>query len=400
VDGSLSLDRWLELLAPNAPEARRGTLLASVAWTSALNAGALLGAAAREDGPPAQRALEDGHALWIELVEVAREGGPRAAAVLVRRGDVAQPYPMMLPGEPSEPMPSLLDSFAAAAAARGREGFGQVPGGWLDALAEKLDRARAREGKLTRELEDAPDPEAMRAFGDVLLARYREVPKSASRVTLADFTGGELEIQLDPARSTHENAAAYYERAARAGRARERLPALIEAAEQEVQALRALLERARAGQASAAEVLHVLPAESAPTTARIPALPYRRYTSSGGLEIRVGKGAKQNDVLTFKHSSPEDVWLHARHAAGAHVVLRWQEEGAPPARDLMEAATLAALHSRARTSATVPVDWTRRKHVRKPRKATPGTVITERTRTLFVEPDPALEEKLRAEPAE
>jgi predicted ribosome quality control (RQC) complex YloA/Tae2 family protein len=399
-DGSLSLDRWLALLAPSAPEARRRTLLASVAWTSALNAGALLGAAAREDGPAAQRALEDGYALWLELMEVAREGGPRAAAVLMRRGDVLQPYPMMLTGEPSEPMPDLLAAFAAAAAARGREGVAQVPGGWLDALAGKLDRARARARKLARELEEAPNPEAMRAIGDLLLARYRDVPKNAARVKLADFAGGEVEVELDPARSTHENAAAYYERAARAARARERLPALIEAADRDLRALLALLERARAGQATADEVLRVLPSESAPTTARIPALPYRRYTSSGGLEIRVGKGAKQNDALTFKHSSPEDVWLHARHAAGAHVVLRWQEEGTPPARDLMEAATLAALHSRARTSAAVPVDWTRRKHVRKPRKAPPGTVVIERARTLFVEPDAELEERLRSEPEE
>jgi hypothetical protein len=166
VDGSLSLDRWLELLAPSAPEARRRTLLASVAWTSSLNAGALLGAATRADGSPAQRALEDGHALWLELVEVAREGGPRAAAVLMQRGDVPQPYPMLLPGEPAEPMRDLLESFAAAAAARGRDGIVQVPGGWLDALAGRLDRARARARKLARELVDAPDPEAVRAIGD------------------------------------------------------------------------------------------------------------------------------------------------------------------------------------------------------------------------------------------
>jgi predicted ribosome quality control (RQC) complex YloA/Tae2 family protein len=66
----------------------------------------------------------------------------------------------------------------------------------------------------------------------------------------------------------------------------------------------------------------------------------------------------------------------------------------------MEAAVLAALHSRARTSASVPVDWTRKKYVRKPRKAPPGAVLIERTRTLFVEPDPALEDRLREEGAE
>jgi predicted ribosome quality control (RQC) complex YloA/Tae2 family protein len=126
-------------------------------------------------------------------------------------------------------------------------------------------------------------------------------------------------------------------------------------------------------------------------------LPYRVYRSSGGLEIRVGRGAQRNDDLTFHHSSPNDVWLHARHAAGAHVVLRWSEEGNPPARDLAEAATLAALHSRARSAGSVPVDWTRRKYVRKPRKAPAGTVVLERAQTLFVRPDAALEERLKEE---
>ena len=108
----------------------------------------------------------------------------------------------------------------------------------------------------------------------------------------------------------------------------------------------------------------------------------------------MGRGARGNDDLTFRHSSPGDVWLHAREAAGAHVVLRWTGPGNPPARDLEEAAILAALHSKGRTSGSVPVDWTFRRHVRKPRKAPPGRVVPERVRTLCVEPDPEVAERL------
>jgi predicted ribosome quality control (RQC) complex YloA/Tae2 family protein len=115
--------------------------------------------------------------------------------------------------------------------------------------------------------------------------------------------------------------------------------------------------------------------------------------------VRVGRSARDNDRLTFGHSSPNDVWLHARSVPGSHVILRWNDaDGAPPARDLAEAATLAALFSRARSSALVPVDWTRRKHVRKPRGAPPGSVVPTRAKTLFVEPDEAEEERMRREP--
>ncbi len=80
------------------------------------------------------------------------------------------------------------------------------------------------------------------------------------------------------------------------------------------------------------------------------------------------------------------------------MVLRWgKKEENPPQRDLLEAAVAAAVNSGARHSGTVAVDWTRRKYVRKLRKAPPGTVTVERVKTLFVEPDPKLVERLRIE---
>jgi len=123
--------------------------------------------------------------------------------------------------------------------------------------------------------------------------------------------------------------------------------------------------------------------------------PFRTYHSTSGLEIRVGRGAASNDELTFHESSPEDVWLHARDSAGAHVVLRWHAPEPPPARALEEAAILAAWHSKSRGSALVPVDWTRRKYVRKPRGSAPGSVVVQRSETVMVRPDASLERKLR-----
>lgn len=124
---------------------------------------------------------------------------------------------------------------------------------------------------------------------------------------------------------------------------------------------------------------------------------FRSYRSSGGLDIWVGRGASSNDALTFHAAAADDIWLHARDNAGAHVVLRWQHDGAPPERDLREAAMLAAWHSKSRGSAIVPVDWTRRKYVRKPRGAAPGLVTVQQCRTIFVRPDARLERTLRCD---
>jgi predicted ribosome quality control (RQC) complex YloA/Tae2 family protein len=209
-------------------------------------------------------------------------------------------------------------------------------------------------------------------------------------VVLTGWEGEEVRIELDPARSGAENAADWYAEARKRERAAQRLPALVERARKEVGRWREAVEKGEQGEMPEWVALEVVDAGGERGRGREHAgegRPYRVFRSSGGLEIRVGRSSRANDQLTFGYSSPNDVWLHARSVPGSHVILRWRDpEGAPPARDLEEAARLAAYYSKARSSGIVPVDWTRRKHVRKPRGAAPGSVLTQRVKTLFVEP--------------
>ena len=395
-DGELPLERWRERLLAVDPRERQQTLIETFAWTSPVNAAALLGSAAGDDGRAAEGALEAGHELWRKLAAVALGRLDMAAVVLNLRTGL-QPYPFPLKGTDEETVATLLDGFARAAGEAGMPASA-VPPGLLETLNQRAVRAWARVESLQRELDQAPDPAEVRRIGDLILARIGDVPRGQERVSLHDFEGGTVEVELDPSLPPHENASLCYEKAGRAERARERLPRLIAQAEAEARRLDALLERAGMGDLAVEAILAELPpGVKESTRGAAPSLPYRIYRSSGGLEIRVGRGARHNDDLTFHHSAPDDVWLHARHAAGAHVVLRWQGEGNPPARDLAEAATLAAFHSKARSSGAVPVDWTRRKYVRKPRKAPPGEVLVERAKTVFAEPDAAVEGRLRGE---
>ena len=395
-DGELPLEQWREQLLAVDPKERHRTLIESFAWTSPLNAAALLGSAAREDGAAAESALAAGHELWRKLAAVALGRLEIGATLLDTRAGL-QPYPFPLAGKDEETVPTLLDGFARAADQAGMPPS-VAPAGLLEALDRRGVRAWARVESLQRELDNAPDPAEARRIGDLILARLADVPRGRERVSLIDFDGSIVEVELDPSLPPHENASMCYERAGRAERARERLPGLIARAKAEAQRLDGLLEQARVGELAVEAILAELPSGAKEATRRgASSLPYRTYRSSGELEIRVGRGARHNDDLTFHHSAPDDVWLHARHAAGAHVVLRWRGEGNPPAKDLAEAAVLAAFHSKARSSGAVSVDWTRRKYVRKPRKAPPGEVLVERARTVFVEPNAAVEGRLREE---
>lgn len=381
------LERWLEVLEPELPDTRAGTLVRTFAWTSPLVAPALL-----------EGDLARGWERWRRLAGLEEPD----EAVILETDRGPQPFGTRLPGVPARPAPDLLSAIRAAAPGEDdTEGAGAAPTLLDPALVSRLEqaiaRARGRHVSLVAELDGLGDPSAERALGDLILARLGEIPSGAERTTVEGFDGAPVTLELDPARAPHENAARRYEEAARLERARERLPGLVAEADEEVARLEALLARVREGRARPAEVEAALPPVAVPEARggpEGPARPYRTYRSSGGLEIRVGRGARHNDELTFRHSAPDDVWLHARHASGAHVILRWPGPGNPPARDLEEAAILAALHSRARTSGSVPVDWTRRKHVRRPRKAPPGTVVPDRVQTLFVQPDEALAERL------
>ena len=113
--------------------------------------------------------------------------------------------------------------------------------------------------------------------------------------------------------------------------------------------------------------------------------PARRFVSPGGLEVLVGRSARQNDRLTFKVAAPEDLWLHVGQHAGAHVVLRTAgRRGEPPEADLLFAAGLAAAYSRAPQGEAVDVHVARRKHLRRPKGGVPGLVLVRKGRTVRV----------------
>jgi len=278
-----------------------------------------------------------------------------------------------------------------------REEVSAIPLELLAGLRQRLERLERRKSRLEAEVEEAVEDTArLRGEADLLMANLHRLRKGMVEVELDDWEGGQILVALDPALDPSENARSLYDEARRRERAAEEVPGLIAEVDAETEALCALLERAEAGEATLQEIEGALPQRRPAERGEEVELPYLRYRTTSGLEVRVGRSSKANDELTFHHSSPEDIWLHARGVGGAHVILRWgHRESNPSARDIAEAANLASLHSRARSSGVVPVDWTRRKYVRKPRKSAPGQVVFEREKTVFVEPDPGLERRLR-----
>ena len=110
-----------------------------------------------------------------------------------------------------------------------------------------------------------------------------------------------------------------------------------------------------------------------------------RLHAAGGFLILVGKNSAQNEQLTFGRAKGHDLWLHARGVPGSHVVIV-TEGRAAPMDVVQQAAELAAYYSRARHEASVEVDYTLQRNVRRIPRAGPGMVHYRGEKTLRVTP--------------
>ena len=104
-----------------------------------------------------------------------------------------------------------------------------------------------------------------------------------------------------------------------------------------------------------------------------------------GFTVLVGKNNKQNDYLTTKLASPNDIWFHTKDIHGSHVILKNPSENISN-DTLIKCAKLAAYYSKGRLSSNVPVDYCFVKYVRKPNGSKPGMVIYTNNKTLNVTP--------------
>ncbi len=263
------------------------------------------------------------------------------------------------------------------------------------ALRSARDHYRASAERMLEELARESRAERYERWAHLLMANPAAGPAGAEAVTLPDLfaEGAPVSIPLDPAKSAVENAQRYYEKARRTRRSRAHAEERMAEAERRAGEADALLERLRRIDTYAdlerfkkkeADRLAPFLAPEARTEGGIP---FRRFPLGGGYEVWVGKNAKQNDLLTFRHARKHDLWMHARGVGGSHAVLRLPNRQARPGKDLLErAAGIAAYFSKARGSGLVPVIVTERKYVRKPKGAPPGAVVVEREDVLLVEP--------------
>jgi predicted ribosome quality control (RQC) complex YloA/Tae2 family protein len=302
-------------------------------------------------------------------------------------------------------------------------------------MRQVAKRLADREKRLLREKKQCEEAEGLQKTAQMLTSSRMKMDQHYESVTVTDYFGDEpkpVDIQLDPTVSLKENIERMfkrYQKAARGksmvtdqlGQVRNRMTSL-EQQTRRIQAIKdwdtwlAIASKIR-GQEREAQLGRIHQGFALPGSRSANqgfALPGSRSANQGfalpgsrlaarplpegegrrfralkieGQEILIGKGARENDELTFDVAAPDDFWLHVAEYSGSHVIVRNpQKQKELDEALLVKAAQLAAYFSQARNSSKVEVHYTKRKHVTKPRRAKPGLVRLLEFKTIKVEP--------------
>lgn len=266
-------------------------------------------------------------------------------------------------------------------------------------LLKALRQKEKLKENLERDLAGHGDPDEHKRIGDLLLANVATAERHGNKVTITDYYAEgapPIEIEIDKNVSLQDEAAQRFRQYGKAKRAREEIAERMVEIDREIAQLNRQLE----------EILKILKekdetalasfAVERPASkqlgkqsggAKQSAVPgVRRYLSTDGYEILVGRAARDNDNLTFKIAQPNDLWLHAGDYPGSHVVVRNPTRKEIPHRTIIEAAQLAGHFSQASEDSKVVIHYTPRKFLSKPKGAAPGLVRLSRFRSITVEP--------------
>jgi predicted ribosome quality control (RQC) complex YloA/Tae2 family protein len=298
---------------------------------------------------------------------------------------------------PSESISSAIEAYYAAQSGSTEADRGQADSyaGLRKQAAAQLARARRRvERQLAASAGDVPDANAaakLRTEAEWLLALHTQL-SPGQKVLEVDLGEGEpLRIVLDPAFSPVEQAQRKFKRAGKLARAAEFVPARqaqlkvdlafldqlatdLALAENQPQIATVVSELQASG---------LLPQRPGRSKVTRPAQELLRLYSVNGVEIIVGRNARQNDHITFNVAGSSDLWLHARDVPGAHVIVRSGGQPVDP-ETLRAAAQLAAYYSQRRGDGAVPVAVAPRRFVTRVPGGRPGQVHVRQEETIVV----------------
>jgi predicted ribosome quality control (RQC) complex YloA/Tae2 family protein len=273
-------------------------------------------------------------------------------------------------------------------------------------LKAKINRAYNKKSLQENQLAETRDMEKFRIYGELITAYMFKIKQGDKFVTVDNFYENpplSVTIPLNPEITPAQNAQRYFKKYNKLKSTLNHSQIFLNKTLQEIDYLEgvyfsveqssdmsSLMEiRSELEEAGILEPtgLHIK------KHATVKSEPYK-FVSTEGNVILIGKNNRQNDELTLKKAQADDYWFHTKGIPGAHVIVI-SEGKKVTETTIKEAAMLSAYYSKAKNSSNVPVDYTLKKYVYKPKGAKSGMVLYKNYHTIFVTPNVEIIEKLR-----
>ncbi|MCL2044780.1 MAG: NFACT family protein [Oscillospiraceae bacterium] len=296
----------------------------------------------------------------------------------------------------------LLDSFHTRRAQMQR--ISQSASSLTKNLKNNRDRLVRKLEMQTQELGDTMKRDRIRETADIIMANLHSMKQGDSQLIAEDFYDSNNELRtifLDSKKSPQQNAAQYYKEYNKAKTAQTHLEKQITLGQNELAYLQSVLsqidlvESESDMQSIREELMETGYLKAPKNKGKIRATKATNvFETSSGYKVLVGRNNIQNDQLTMKTADKSDFWFHSQTHQGSHVVLCCDGQ-TPDEQSVLEAATIAAYFSSARSEDKVSVDYTFVKFVKKPSGSRPGFVTYTNYKTIIVKPDEDLVNRLR-----
>lgn len=263
-------------------------------------------------------------------------------------------------------------------------------------LQNRLKQNLKGKNKFLEELDKALSWGKVQHEAELLQSNLYKIKKGMIKICVNDWTQdhAEVEILLDPTLSPPEEVSKRFQKSKKLKRGVEPLNRQYEKSCKNVEKTTLLLHQLQ--EIKSVEELQVFCQKNdLPLTKEtprkypktVPSLPYREFMTSAGLQIWVGKSAKENDQLTFTYAKGLDYWLHAHGVPGSHVVLHLGAHKEPDEDSLKDAIQAALFYSKAKKSQEGEVCITQCKYVRRFGKKQPGKVQITAHRIVYARID-------------
>ena len=273
-------------------------------------------------------------------------------------------------------------------------------------ISIKLDRLYNKLNKQEKELIESENAEIYKIKGELITSYIYMIEKGMESVEVANFYDPEyknITISLNPNFTPSENAQKYFKKYNKMKTAKKEITSQIEITKEEINYLENIILSIENCENLAelmdireelSKVGYLRAKNNSKKETKLTTKPHE-FVSSNGFKILVGKNNKQNDNLTLKIASNEDIWMHTKNIPGSHVIIKTEGKEVPD-ETIFEGAMLAAFFSKSKMSSQVPVDYTKKKNVKKPNGSKPGMVIYETNSTIYVTPTEELIAKLKS----